>query len=68
MFLQSQDDCYRIVNGHAVWSNDDDNSQHALTGSGVDTTTVVDGCRTFRLLHEQPTLATNERSRVPEGI
>ena len=37
------DDYYRFVNSHAVWSNAGDNSHHIVTGSGVDATAVLDG-------------------------
>jgi PKD repeat protein len=37
------DDYYRFVNSHAVWSNAGDNSHHVVTGSGVDATAVLDG-------------------------
>lgn len=37
------DDYYRFVNGHAVWSNAGDNSHHVVTGSNVDATAVLDG-------------------------
>lgn len=37
------DDYYRFVNGHAVWSNAGDNSHHVVTGNDVDATAVLDG-------------------------
>jgi hypothetical protein len=42
------DDYYRFVNGHAVWSNAGDNSHHVVTSIDVDATAVLDG---FVLAH-----------------
>ncbi len=37
------DDYYRFVNGHAVWSNAGDNSNHIVSGINVNDTAVLDG-------------------------
>ena len=37
------DDYYRFVNGHAVWSNAGDNSHHVVTGNDTDSSAILDG-------------------------